>query len=62
MTKVECESLFIDRSSHIGSSRTSNGFDLNYPGGALYIYILYIYYIKKMDNPFLDSIEAQRGE
>lgn len=56
MTKVECESLFIDRSSHIGSSRTSNGFDLNYPGGALY------YQKDGQPNPFLDSIEAQRGE
>lgn len=61
MTKAECWSIPIDRSCHIGPSRTSNCFDLNYPEDALYIYI---YIIKKngQSNLFLDSIEAQRGE
>lgn len=99
MTKAESWSISIDRSCHIGPSRTSNCFDLNYPEDALsYIYILYIiiiYYIlyilyiiyiilfiskskfisklyqnqnyikiskNGQSNPFLDSIEAQRGE
>jgi hypothetical protein len=44
MAKVECRSIFIDRSCHIGPSQTSNCFDLNYPEDALYIYIyIYIY-------------------
>jgi len=40
MTKVECWSISIDRSCHIGPSRTSNCLDLNYPypEDALYIY------------------------
>lgn len=37
MTKVECWSISIDRSCHIGPSQTSNCFDLNYPGDTLYI-------------------------
>ena len=72
MTKVGCWSIAIDRSCHIGPSRTSNCFDLNYPEDALYIlyqkYILlyqkYILLYQKdgQSNRFLDSIEAQRGE
>ena len=47
MTKAESWSISIDRSCHIGPSRTSNCFDLNYPEDALsYIsYISYIYII-----------------
>ena len=37
MTKVEFWSISIDRSCHIGPSRTSNCFDLNYPEDTLYI-------------------------
>ena len=37
MAKVECWSISIDRSCHIGPSRTSNCFDLNYPEDTLYI-------------------------
>ena len=37
MTKVECWSISIDRSCHIGPGRTSNCFDLNYPEDTLYI-------------------------
>jgi hypothetical protein len=63
MTKVGCWSIAIDRSCHIGPSRTSNCFDLNYPEDALYIIILYQRYQKDgQSNLFLDSIEAQRGE
>ena len=65
MTKVECWSISIDRSCHIGPSRTSNCFDLNYPEDALYIlYQKYILLYQKdgQSNRFLDSIEAQRGE
>jgi len=63
MTKVECWSISIDRSCHIGLSRTSNCFDLNYPEDALYIISNSILYQKNgQSNPFLDSIEAQRGE
>ena len=65
MTKVECWSIAIDRSCHIGPSRTSNCFDLNYPEDALYIlYQKYILLYQKdgQSNRFLDSIEAQRGE
>ena len=58
MTKVECWSISIDRSCHIGPSRTSNCFDLNYPEDALYI----LYQKDGQSNRFLDSIEAQRGE
>lgn len=58
MTKVECWSISIDRSCHIGPSRTSNCFDLNYPEDALYI----LYQKDGQSNLFLDSIEAQRGE
>lgn len=58
MTKVECWSISIDRSWHIGPSRTPNCFDLNYPQDALY---LYIYQKDGQSNLFLDSIEAQRG-
>ena len=58
MTKVECWSISIDRSCHIGPSRTSNCFDLNYPEDALYI----LYQKNGQSNPFLDSIEAKRGE
>lgn len=58
MTKVGCWSIAIDRSCHIGPSRTSNCFDLNYPEDALYI----IYQKDGQSNLFLDSIEAQRGE
>lgn len=70
MTKAESWSISIDRSCHIGPSRTSNCFDLNYPEDALsyisYIYILYnIYYIyikiiskyQKMDNQTHFSIQ-----
>ena len=60
MTKVECYGISIDRSCHIGPSRTSNCFDLNYPEDALYLYILY--QKDGQSNLFLDSIEAQRGE
>jgi len=45
MTKVECWSISIDRSCHIGPNRTSNCFDLNYPEDALYI--IYINIISK---------------
>ena len=65
MTKVECWSISIDRSCHIGPSQTSNCFDLNYPEDALYIlYQKYILLYQKdgQSNRFLDSIEAQRGE
>ena len=58
MTKVECYSISIDQSCHIGPSRTSNCFDLNYPEDALYI----LYQKDGQSNLFLDSIEAQRGE
>lgn len=58
MTKVECWSISIDRSCHIGPSRTSNCFDLNYLEDALYI----LYQKDGQSNLFLDSIEAQRGE
>ena len=58
MTKVECWSISIDRSCHIGPSRTSNWFDLNYPEDTLYIF----YQKDGQSNLFLDSIEAQRGE
>ena len=37
MTKVECWSISIDRSCHIGPGQTSNCFDLNYPEDTLYI-------------------------
>lgn len=63
MTKAECWSIPIDRSCDIGPSRTSNCFDLNYPEDALYIYIILLLSKKNgQSNPFLDSIEAQRGE
>ncbi len=39
MTKVECWSIAIDRSCHIGPSRTSNCFDFYFPEDALYLYI-----------------------
>ena len=55
MTKVGCWSIAIDRSCHIGPSRTSNCLDLNYPEDALYILILY--QIKKMDNQTYFSIQ-----
>lgn len=55
MTKVEYWSISIDRSCHIGPSRTSNCFDLNYPEDALHILILY--QIKKMDNQTYFSIQ-----
>lgn len=57
MTKVECWSISIDRSCHIGPSQTSNCFDLNYPEDTLYIYQKDV-----QSNLFLDSIEAQRSE
>nr|QVV41431.1 hypothetical protein [Bridelia tomentosa] len=39
------------RSCHIGPSRTSNCFDLNYPEDALYIYIIKKYiYIKPISR------------
>jgi hypothetical protein len=60
MTKVECWSISIDRSCHIGPNRTSNCFDFNYPEDALYILILY--QKDGQSNLFLDSIEAKRGE
>jgi len=59
MTKVECWSISIDRSCHIGPSRTSNCFDLNYPEDTLYISK---YQKDVQSNLFLDSIEAQRSE
>ncbi|KAK8959553.1 hypothetical protein KSP40_PGU004050 [Platanthera guangdongensis] len=34
---VECWSISIDRSCHIGPSQTSNCFDWNYPGDTFYI-------------------------
>ena len=61
MTKVECWSISIDRSCHIGPSRTSNCFDLNYPEDAL-IFIYILYQKDGQSNLFLDSIEAQRGD
>jgi hypothetical protein len=57
MTKVECWSISIDRSCHIGPSRTSNCFDLNYPEDTLYIYQK-----DAQSNLLLDSIEAPRSE
>ena len=39
MTRVECWSIAIDRSCHIGPSRTSNCFDFHFPEDALYLYI-----------------------
>ena len=59
MTKAECWSISIDWLCHIGPSRTSNCFDLNYPEDTLYILS---YQKNGQSNPFLDSIEAQRGE
>ncbi|CAN1857972.1 hypothetical protein LINPERHAP1_LOCUS42682, partial [Linum perenne] len=47
MIKVECWSISIDQSCHIGPSRTYNCFDLNYPEDALYIISINIYYTKK---------------
>jgi len=58
MTKVECWSISIDRSCHIGPSQTSNCFDLNYPEDALST----LYQKNGQSNLFLDSIEAKRGE
>lgn len=62
MTKVECWSISIDRSCHIGANWMSNCFDLNYPENALYRYRYPIYQKDGQSNLFLDSIEAQRGE
>jgi hypothetical protein len=62
MTKVECWSISIDRSCHIGANLMSNCFDLNYPENALYRYRYSIYQKDGQSNLFLDSIEAQRGE
>ncbi|BBG97126.1 Exostosin family protein [Prunus dulcis] len=66
MIPIQCDSC------HIGPSRTSNCFDLNYPEDALYIIYIYIskiylsnillYQKDGQSNRFLDSIEAQRGE
>ena len=47
--------ISIDWSCHIGSSRASNCFDLNYPKDALY-------QKDRQSNLFLNSIEAQRDE
>ena len=55
MTKVECWSISIDRSCHIGPGQTSNCFDLNYPEDALYILILY--QKDGQSNLFLDSLK-----
>lgn len=52
------KSISIDWSCHIGPSRTSNCFDLNYPEDALYI----LYQKDGQSNIFLDSIEAQRSD
>ena len=41
MIKVECWSISIDRSCHLGPNWTSNCFDLNYPENALYRYPIY---------------------
>jgi hypothetical protein len=58
MTKVECWSISIDWSCHIGPSQTSNSFDLNYSEDVLSI----LYQKNGQSNLFLDSIEAKRGE
>ncbi|KAK7847580.1 protein ycf2 [Quercus suber] len=47
--------ISIDWSCHIGSSRASNCFDLNYPKDALY-------QKDRQSNLFLNSIEDQRDE
>lgn len=53
MTKVECWSISIDRSCHIGPSWTSNCFDLNYPENAMPD----IYQKDGQSNLFLDSLK-----
>jgi hypothetical protein len=66
MTKVECWSISIDRSCHIGPSQTSNFLDLNYIIQRIpYIYIKKMYNLYQKDvqsNLYLDSIEAQKSE
>jgi len=64
MTKVGSWSIAIDRSCHIGLSRTSNCFDFHFSEDALYLYMPYTYIYQKdgQSNLFLDSIEAQRDE
>ena len=56
MTKVECWSISIDRSCHLGPNWTSNCFDLNYPENAMPD----IYQKDGQSNLFLDSIEAPK--
>lgn len=58
MTKMECWSISIDRSCHIGPSRTSNYFDLNYLEDPLYISKRCT--IKPISR--FNTIEAQRSE
>lgn len=62
--KVEFESFFIDWSCHIGPSRTSNWFDLNYPKDRdiiyLYYYIIFDSIKNGQSNLFLASIERSK--
>ena len=69
MTKVECWSISIGRSCHIGPSRTSNCFDLKYPEDVLYIKIIlniYIDYIKNekdgQSNLFISRFNRRKKE